>query len=106
MGNVFKLPIRESGDFDSDLNELKSRWGYQLIGTALEPTCSRLPEYKFPDRCVILFGAEGYGLDPDTLARCDDLIQIPMRRDVDSLNVATSAAIVAYELQRQWDLRK
>lgn len=101
MGNVFKIPVLETPDFRLELHNLRSRFGYRIIGTALDTTSIPLTEYSFRERCVILFGGEGYGLDQDMLAQCDDLVQIPMRPDVDSLNVATSAAIVAYELRRQ-----
>ena len=38
---------------------------------------------------------------PETVALADQTLSIPMRAPVESLNVATAAAIIAYEAQRQ-----
>ncbi|HEY0808310.1 MAG TPA: TrmH family RNA methyltransferase, partial [Pseudonocardiaceae bacterium] len=44
-------------------------------------------------RTAILLGAEGHGLTDEALAAADERVRIPMANDVDSLNVATAAAI-------------
>ena len=41
----------------------------------------------------MLLGAEGPGLTDASLAAADELVRIPMAGDVDSLNVATAAAV-------------
>ncbi len=41
----------------------------------------------------MLLGAEGPGLSEAALARADELVRIPMAPGVDSLNVATAAAV-------------
>jgi tRNA G18 (ribose-2'-O)-methylase SpoU len=46
-----------------------------------------------------MLGAEGPGLSDAALARADLAVRIPMRSDVDSLNVATAAAI-AFHISR------
>jgi tRNA G18 (ribose-2'-O)-methylase SpoU len=47
-----------------------------------------------PARIAVLVGAEGPGLSAPALARADLQVRIPMHADMDSLNVATAAAIV------------
>ncbi len=47
-----------------------------------------------PARAAVLVGAEGDGLTPGALARADLAVRIPMHGEMDSLNVATAAAIV------------
>lgn len=49
-------------------------------------------------RVAIVVGAEGSGLDDATTQRCTDAIRIPMASGVDSLNVATAAAIALNRL--------
>ncbi len=44
-------------------------------------------------RPALLLGAEGPGLAEDTMNSADVMVRIPMRAGVDSLNVATSAAV-------------
>lgn len=47
---------------------------------------------------AVLLGAEGTGLSAGALAAADERVAIPMAPGVDSLNVATAAAIAFYEL--------
>jgi tRNA G18 (ribose-2'-O)-methylase SpoU len=51
-------------------------------------------------RVALLLGAEGDGLSPGALAAAGRRVRIPMRAGVDSLNVATAAAIVFQRLDR------
>jgi TrmH family RNA methyltransferase len=59
--------------------------------------------YEFDARQPVawLLGSEGAGLCAADLALADDHVTIPMRSGVESLNVATTAAILAYEARRQ-----
>jgi tRNA G18 (ribose-2'-O)-methylase SpoU len=52
------------------------------------------------DRVALLFGAEGPGLSPGTLAAADVRAGIPMRGGVDSLNVGVAAGIAFWVLGR------
>lgn len=45
---------------------------------------------------VILFGNEARGLEEGTVDRCDDVVAIPIYGEAESLNVATSAAVLLY----------
>jgi TrmH family RNA methyltransferase len=50
---------------------------------------------------VIIVGQEGSGLQGDILESVDLRVRIPMAESIDSLNVATSAAVILYEAFRQ-----
>ena len=52
------------------------------------------------ERLALLFGAEGPGLSPGTLAAADVCAGIPMRGGVDSLNVGVAAGIAFWVLGR------
>jgi len=61
---------------------------------ALTPSGSvPLRDVPPPARWAVLLGAEGPGLSPAALARADVRARIPMAAGVDSLNVATAAAV-------------
>jgi tRNA G18 (ribose-2'-O)-methylase SpoU len=49
-------------------------------------------------RLALLIGTEGDGLTPEAERAADVRVRIPMRRDVDSLNLAVAAGIALYEL--------
>ena len=53
-------------------------------------------------RRAVLVGAEGPGLSEEVLAVADLRVRIPMRAGVDSINVATAAAIAFAHLNSGW----
>jgi 23S rRNA (guanosine2251-2'-O)-methyltransferase len=50
---------------------------------------------------VLVLGAEGRGLRPRVAAACDDLVALPLRGRIDSLNVSATAAVLMYEILQQ-----
>lgn len=50
---------------------------------------------------ALVMGAEGKGLRPRVAGECDLLVSLPLLGKVESLNVATAAAAIAYEAVRQ-----
>ncbi|MGN0436279.1 MAG: TrmH family RNA methyltransferase, partial [Wujia sp.] len=51
--------------------------------------------------CGFLIGNEGNGLSEEVSSTADKLIRIPMKGRVESLNAATSVAVIGYEVFRQ-----
>jgi 23S rRNA (guanosine2251-2'-O)-methyltransferase len=47
---------------------------------------------------VVVLGAEGKGLRPRVAAGCDDLVALPLRGKVSSLNVSATAAVLLYQI--------
>lgn len=50
---------------------------------------------------ALVLGAEGQGMRQLTRKRCDELVQIPMRGAVESLNVSVASGVCLYEALRQ-----
>ena len=61
---------------------------------------TRRPRGTDPTRWALLVGAEGGGLSPAALSAADLTVRIPMAPGVDSVNVATAAAIGLHHLSR------
>ncbi len=59
-----------------------------------------LPEFVFPEKCAIIFGKESGGLPDELIEKCDYVVKIPQFGNIGSMNVAISASIVMYELNR------
>jgi 23S rRNA (guanosine2251-2'-O)-methyltransferase len=58
------------------------------------------PDYQ--GGCVLVIGAEGRGLRPRVAAACDQLVALPLRGHVQSLNASAAAAALLYGiLQRR-----
>jgi tRNA G18 (ribose-2'-O)-methylase SpoU len=105
MGSIFHLPIVESDNLTATITYLRSR---QIHCVAAHPhDASRtLAQTDLRPDCCLVFGSEGYGLAPATLAVCDEAAAIPMTQAVDSLNVGSAAAVFLYEATRQRALER
>lgn len=84
------------------LDSLKENgfWTVGLDGDAEMP----IADAPFDRATVIVMGAEGTGLRRLTLDRCDAAVHIPISPLVESLNLATAAAIALYEKSRRTGL--
>lgn len=97
QGNVAAVPFATIDPWPRGLALLQDA-GYVIA--ALTPAGdvtlrdARLAEHE---RVAVLLGTEGDGLSAEALDAADLRVSIPMQADVDSLNVATAAAIAFYE---------
>lgn len=81
------------------LGELKER-NIWVIGTSDDaPKTLYQVELKGPTALVL--GAEGAGMRQLTRKTCDELISIPMKGAVESLNVSVASGVCLYEALRQ-----
>ncbi len=81
------------------LNELKER-NIWVIGTSDDATKS-IYEVDLKGPVALVLGAEGPGMRQLTRKTCDELVNIPMRGAVESLNVSVASAVCLYEALRQ-----
>ena len=81
-------------------NDFRAK-GYRIIGTSPHAEAIYTEIDYTKDDFVIVFGTEVTGLSRAKLEMMDTTITIPMLGNVDSLNLATSVAIVMYEALRQ-----
>jgi tRNA G18 (ribose-2'-O)-methylase SpoU len=100
MGAVFKLPVVELASLAEALRALRAA-GVQSIAAHPHTHGKTLYETGLARDCCIVFGSEGYGITPEVLKACDELVAIPMASEVDSLNVGSAAAAFLYEATRQ-----
>lgn len=94
MGGVFAVPWTRLPRWPAELDELREQ-GFTVAALALAAGAVDLDALAAapPDRLVLMLGAEGDGLAPATVAAADVVVRIPMAGDVDSLNVASAAAV-------------
>ncbi|MDR1213221.1 MAG: RNA methyltransferase [Propionibacteriaceae bacterium] len=100
MGAVFILPWARAAS-GLDLPARLRRAGFRLTALSPRPDAIDLAQWAAQssgERLALLLGSEGPGLSPDWLAAADQVVRIPMWRGLDSLNVATAAAIACYAL--------
>jgi tRNA G18 (ribose-2'-O)-methylase SpoU len=100
MGTIFHLPVVESQNLVAALNFLRAR-GIRCVAAHPHTSQGALADANLKSDCCLVFGSEGYGLAPATLAACDEAVAIPMPSGIDSLNVSSAAAVFLYEANRQ-----
>jgi 23S rRNA (guanosine2251-2'-O)-methyltransferase len=91
--------VRNLADFLADA-KAAGCWCY---GAAMEGAVP-YTEPDFSGGTVLVMGAEGKGLRPRVAAACDQLVYLPLRGRIESLNVSATAAVLMYRiLQRRLD---
>jgi len=81
------------------LNELKER-AIRIVGTS-DDAQRTLYEVDLTGPTALVLGAEGSGMRQLTARTCDELVRLPMRGAVESLNVSVASAVCLYEAVRQ-----
>ena len=92
-GAVEHLPVARVRNLADWLGEAKQS-GAWVYGAATDGIPYEQPDYD--GKVVLVLGAEGKGLRPRVAAASDELIALPVRGRVDSLNVSTAAAALVY----------
>ena len=99
MGSAFRLPIVQVSD-TLDLLAALRRSGLQIVGTQPAGAVA-FDRVDWQKPTAFLVGSEGGGLPASVRAGTDVNVAIPMQTPVESLNVAISAGLLAYEARRQ-----
>jgi tRNA G18 (ribose-2'-O)-methylase SpoU len=97
MGHVLHVPWARLAVWPGGLERLRTA-GFEVVALTPDPTALPLSRLAVTGRCALLVGAEGSGLSKLALVAADRRVRIPMRGGVDSLNVATAAAIAFYHV--------
>ncbi|WP_309067110.1 RNA methyltransferase [Microbacterium sp.] len=101
MGTVFQVPWTRIGEWTDATAELHGM-GFELAALALREDAVPLDDYAAarPDRVALVMGTEGDGLSARALHVADRVVTIPMAGGVDSLNVASAAAVALWAMTR------
>ena len=94
MGHVLRVPFARG-----PLAALREAGLTVLALTPHPPAVPLSTVDRSVPRAALLVGAEGPGPSPEALAAADVRVRIPMASGVDSLNVATAAAIALHHLR-------
>src|SRR5438309_185790 len=81
------------------LNELKER-DIRIVGTS-DAAERSLYELDLTGPVALVLGAEGSGMRQLTSKTCDELVRLPMKGAVESLNVSVASGVCLYEALRQ-----
>jgi 23S rRNA (guanosine2251-2'-O)-methyltransferase len=94
-GAVEHLPVARVPNLANWLAEAKDA-GAWVYGAALDPAAAPYDQPDYGGKVVLVLGSEGRGLRRRVAETCDQLVQLPQRGAVGSLNVSTAAAALLY----------
>jgi len=93
-GTLFRLPIIRSHNLLQTLQQFQAHQS-RLYTLSAQATRSYREE-SYPKRTVFILGNETHGVSQAVASLADRAISIPMRRGVESLNVAVTASLLAF----------
>ncbi len=102
-GAIEYLPVAVVTNLNRTLKELKEA-GLWVVGA--DPGGEDLYATEAAAPLAVVIGSEGRGLSRLVRESCDYLVRVPMRGRVASLNAATAAAVVLFELTRRKAARR
>lgn len=94
------VPIATVKNLRTSLQQLKET-GFWIVAAALTEASTSIYSFEFPQKTVLVLGAEQKGVSQLILKESDFQVLIPMHGQIDSLNVAQSAAVFLSEWQRK-----
>ncbi len=94
VGNLWKIPIFHLTEFD-ELSEIFEK--FEKVAT-LPRSKTMLKTYKPNYPVLVMFGSEADGLSEDLIRFSTTSVKIEMSEKVESLNLATSVAVVLYKI--------
>ncbi len=99
MGQVLRLPHTRVPDAPAAIRDLQAL-GFEVLALTPDAGADDARTVAPRPRQVLLVGAEGPGLTDAALRAADRRVRIAIDAGVDSLNVATAAAVVLHRLAR------
>ena len=97
QGAIFKIPLFK-GDLVEIITKLKCN-DIVVYGTSLKSSVS-VKNVEKSKKIAIVVGNEAQGVSNEVLDLCDQNIILPMKNDVESLNVSIAAALLMWELNQ------
>ncbi len=99
-GAVEYLPVARVTNIPQALDILKQK-GIWIVGADAEGDSLYLHPKSVQGAVALVIGSEGAGMGRLVKEKCDFLLSLPMRGNVQSLNASAAAAVFIYEILRQ-----
>lgn len=98
-GSIFHLPLFIEWETREVITRLKSK-GYTVVATTARGEVS-FWDYPWTGNTLVMLGNEAWGIPPDDEELADARVRVPIFGKAESLNVATAATLIFYEIERR-----
>ncbi|MDP6443733.1 MAG: RNA methyltransferase [Pirellulaceae bacterium] len=93
MGAVLNAVVAKTNDLSAELKRIRNS-GVRTCAAVVDRRAAPLHSMRRHGPLAIVLGPEGPGLDAEIIRQCDHALTIPIHSEVDSLNVASAAAVL------------
>ena len=100
MSSVFSLNILRTKNLISEINSYKEK-GYTFYVSYLGEGAESIENISFSKKAMLAVGSEANGVSQDVLMCADKAYIIPMKENIESLNVGVAAAISMFECSKK-----
>ena len=97
LGAETSTAWQQSESLDDVLEDLR-RQGFMIAALEQAADSVSLPDFAAPDKLALIVGREVEGIEPEVLAACDVILEIPMRGQKESFNVSVAGAMALFYL--------
>ena len=95
VGTTSNVKIVKVTNIAETIKKLQKE-GYFVYGTSMEGKDCR--DVDFSGKKVLIIGNEGKGISKIVEEKCDEIISIPMKGEVNSLNASVAAGILIFKM--------
>lgn len=100
MSSIFRVNLYLSNNIDEMLKCFHKN-NFNIYATSLNTSSINFTNANFKSKNLIVFGNEANGISTNILNKIEKCIKIPMKGQIESLNVSLAVAIIGYEIMRQ-----
>lgn len=97
LGAEQSVKWKKVENVQDQISKLK-REGYKIVALEQAENSVDYCQAKLAGPTALILGNEVGGVEPEILAECDQIIEIPMRGEKESLNVSVAAGIALFRL--------
>ncbi len=98
-GTIFKIDVIRVKNIAQTLGLLKDL-GFWVVGTDMQAD-KDFREFDYSPKSAIVIGNEGKGMRRLVREKCDDLVRIDLKNNVESLNASVAAALVLFQATKK-----
>ena len=97
MGGIFSIPIAKGNT--KDVISFLEKNAFNISATSLDNKAKHFKRVKYQRPLALVFGTEDKGLDQKWLKKAQQIVKIPVKFPIDSLNLSVSAGILIYHCE-------
>lgn len=98
MGSLSRVSVYVENSFENAIDVFK-KCSVPVVASVINGG-EDISSFDFPKSCAVVIGNEGRGMPKEHVKLCDKSVTIAMKGNINSLNAATAATIIMWEMFR------